>query len=425
MDIRLPSLGEGADSGTVVSILVKEGDTIRKDQPILELETEKAVGTIPASAAGTVQKIRVKIGDKISAGQVIMSVGDGGAAPAADVAAVDNRGRASQARLQPETTPVRPALDTSAATTIPGVPPAASPTVRKMATQLGIDLSRVKGSEHGGRVTVDDLRGYVAWLQQRAFAEEAAPAAGKKPAAEQIDFSQWGAILKKPTSSLRKTIARRMGESWSSVPRVTQFDEADITGLNELRKKYAPAYEKQGAKLTLTVFAIKAAVAALKKHPTFNASLDEAAGEIILKEYIHIGIAVDTEHGLMVPVVRDADKKTMLALAKELDDLAGKTRDRKLSADQMRGGSFTISNQGGIGSGHFTPIVNVPEVAILGLGRGTMKPVVTKDGKIEARLMLPVTVSYDHRVNDGGSAARFVVDLVKEFEGFAETQLRL
>jgi pyruvate dehydrogenase E2 component (dihydrolipoamide acetyltransferase) len=419
MDIRLPSLGEGADSGTVVNIMVKEGDQIKKDQPILELETEKAVGTIPASAAGTVQKIRVKVGDKISAGQVILSVADGGAGVAAAVPAAQPGSRTTTAPVAP--TP----REGTRPTTPAGVPPPASPTVRKMAAQLGIDLARVKGTEHGGRVTVEDLRGYVAWLQQRAFAEQVAPAAAKKPVAERVDFSQWGPILKKPVSSLRKTIARRMGESWSSVPRVTQFDEADITGLNELRKKFAPDYEKQGAKLTLTVFAIKAAVAALKKHPLFNASLDEVAGEIILKEYIHIGIAVDTEHGLMVPVIRDADKKTMLQLAKELDDLAGKTRDRKLSADQMRGGSFTISNQGGIGSGHFTPIVNVPEAAILGLGRGALKPVVTKDGKIEARLMLPVTVSYDHRVIDGGSAARFVVDLVGAFQNFSEGDVRI
>ena len=215
-------------------------------------------------------------------------------------------------------------------------------------------------------------------------------------------------MQKKPLSSLRKTIARRMGESWSAVPRVTQFDEADITKLNEARKKHTG--------LTLTPLAMKAVVATLKKHPMFNASLDEASEEIVLKGYYHIGIAVDTEHGLMVPVIRDVDKKSVAQLAKELDDLAGKTRDRKLTADQMKGGTFTISNQGGIGGAHFTPIVNVPEVAILGIGRGALKPVVTKDGKIEPRLMLPLALSYDHRVIDGGSAARFMMDLVKELE---------
>jgi len=239
-----------------------------------------------------------------------------------------------------------------------------------------------------------------------------------------VDFAQFGPVSKKPMSSLRKTIARRMGESWSAVPRVTQFDEADITTLNELRKKNAPAYEKQGTKLTLTVFAIKAVVNTLKKHPIFNSSLDEAADEIVLKEYFHIGIAVDTEHGLMVPVIRDADKKSMLAIAKELEDLAGKTRDRKLTGDQMKGGSFTISNQGGIGGGAFTPIVNKPEVAILGMGRGTMKPAVVA-GKIEPRLMLPLGLSYDHRVIDGGSAARFMVDLVAAFQDVDEKDLKI
>jgi len=194
--------------------------------------------------------------------------------------------------------------------------------------------------------------------------------------------------------------------------------------LNELRKKFAPAYEKQGAKLTLTVFAIKAVVQTLKKHPLFNSSLDESAGEIVLKEYFHIGIAVDTEHGLMVPVIRDADKKSLLQLAKELDELAGKTRDRKLTSEQMQGGSFTISNQGGIGGGAFTPIVNLPEVAILGLGRGAVKPAVVA-GKIEPRLLMPMALSYDHRVIDGGSAARFTVDLVAAFQNFDAKEVQI
>lgn len=410
MDIRLPNLGEGADSGVVVNILVKEGDTIAKDQTILELETEKAVGSIPASAGGTVQQIRVKVGDKISAGTVILTVAEtAGAAPAPATPAVR------------PVAPVAPVTRVAGPKAVPGIPPAASPTVRKLVAQLGLDLSGIPASGAGGRVELDDVRAYIQNLQALA-AQPAAPE--KKPAAVSVDFAQFGPVLKKPLTSLRKTISRRMSESWAAVPRVTQFDEADITGLNELRKKYAPAYEKAGAKLTLTVFAIKAAVAALKKHPVFNASLDEVAGELVLKEYFHIGIAVDTEHGLMVPVIRDADKKSMLALAKELDELAGKTRDRKLTGDQMKGGSFTISNQGGIGSGAFTPIVNVPEVAILGLGRGALKPAVVS-GKIEARLLMPVAVSYDHRAVDGGSAVRFVVDVVAAFQNFDEKEVKL
>ena len=408
MDIRLPSLGEGADSGVVVNILVKEGETIQKDQTIIELETDKAVGSIPSSATGVVQKIKVNVGDKISAGTVILSMAEAAGGVAVAPAA------------KPVMPVQRPAAGTAAATPrVPGIPVAASPTVRKLASQLGIDLAGVPGSGNGGRIELDDLRAYIQGLMS------AQPAAVEKKAAPaRVDFAQYGPVLKKPVSALRKTIARRMSESWAAVPRVTQFDEADITALNDLRKKYAPAYEKQGAKLTLTVFAIKAAVAALKQHPLFNSSLDEAADEIVLKEYFHIGIAVDTEHGLMVPVIRDADKKSMLALAKELDELAGKTRDRKLTGDQMKGGSFTISNQGGIGSGAFTPIVNVPEVAILGLGRGAVKPAVVA-GKIEARLLMPVAVSYDHRVVDGGEAVRFTVDLVAAFQNFDEKDVKI
>ncbi len=403
MDIRLPNLGEGADSGIVVNILVKAGDSIQKEQTILELETEKAVGSIPSSAAGIVQQIRVNIGDKISAGAVLLTLAESAGVVAALIP--------SPVAQRPVAAPVKP----TASQSISGIPPAASPTVRRMAEQLGIPLAQVLGSAHGGRITVEDLRTYIQNLQAGG-----AP----KPAPTQIDFAKFGPVVKKPVSQLRKTIARRMSAAWAAVPRVTQFDEADITSLNELRKKFAPAYEKQGGKLTLTVFAIKAVVQTLKKHPLFNASLDEAAGEIVLKEYFHIGIAVDTEHGLMVPVIRDADKKSILHLAKELDELAGKTRDRKLTSEQMQGGSFTISNQGGIGGGAFTPIVNLPEVAILGLGRGTVKPAVVA-GKIEPRLLMPVAVAYDHRIIDGGSAARFVVDLVAAFQNFAEKDLKV
>jgi pyruvate dehydrogenase E2 component (dihydrolipoamide acetyltransferase) len=208
-----------------------------------------------------------------------------------------------------------------------------------------------------------------------------------------------------------------MAQSWNAVPRVTQFDEADITALNELRKKHAEAYEKMGARLTLTCFALKIAAGALKRHPVFNSSLDEAAGELVWKEYYHIGLAVDTEQGLIVPVLRDVDKKSVLSLAKELGELAAKTRERKVSLEELQGGCFTISNQGGIGGGHFTPIVNRPETAVLGMGRGALKPV-AREGKIEARLMLPLTLSYDHRVIDGGAAVRFMLELVRGFENF-------
>ena len=274
---------------------------------------------------------------------------------------------------------------------------------------------------------LEDVRAYIQQLQRLAAGPRAAAAAGApapRPAPEQIDFSKWGPISKKPLSPLREVIARRMAESWTTIPRVTQFDEADITALMALRKKYAAAYEQKGARLTLTSFALKVVVDALKKHPIFNASLDEVAQEIVFKEYYHLGIAVDTEAGLIVPVIRDADKKDLLELSRELEDLAGKARERKVSAEELKGGTFTISNQGGIGGGHFTPIVNKPQVAILGLGRGAMKAVV-RENQIEPRLMLPIGLSYDHRVIDGAAAARFTVDLVQGFENFKEDDVKI
>jgi pyruvate dehydrogenase E2 component (dihydrolipoamide acetyltransferase) len=284
----------------------------------------------------------------------------------------------------------------------------------------------VRGSESGGRIFLSDLRAYIQRLQSQAAGAppKTAAAPAEKPKAEAIDFSKWGPVSKKPLSPLRQVIARRMAENWNAVPHVTQLDEADITGLMDLRKKYAEAYEQKGARLTLTSFALKIVAELLKKYPILNSSLDEAAQELVTKDYYHVGVAVDTEAGLIVPVLRDADQKSMFDLSKELEDLAKKARERKASAEELKGGTFTISNQGGIGSAHFTPIVNKPEVAILGLGRGAMKPIV-RDGKIEARLMLPLALSYDHRVIDGGTAARFMVDLVKGFEGFGEAGVKV
>ena len=264
-----------------------------------------------------------------------------------------------------------------------------------------------------------DVRAYIERLQRMAVPPRPAAAAPAKPPPERIDYSKWGPVARRPLTPLRKVIVERMAQSWSAVPRVTQFDEADITALEELRKNQAGAFEKQGARLTLTAFALKIVAGALKKHPVFNSSLDEAAGELVWKEYIHIGLAVDTDQGLIVPVLRDVDQKNILSLSTELSGLAAKTRDRKVSLEELQGGCFTISNQGGIGGGHFTPIVNLPEVAILGMGRGALKPVV-RAGKIEPRLMLPLALAYDHRVIDGGAAVRFLLEIVQGFEKFDE-----
>jgi len=255
-------------------------------------------------------------------------------------------------------------------------------------------------------------------------AATAAPAAPAKPVPVSIDFSQWGPVIKKSITPLRQVIARRMLENWNTIPHVTQFDDIDFTRLNELRKKYAASYEAKGSKLTLTPLLLKGIVVALKKHPIFNSSLDEAANEIVFKDYIHLGIAVDTESGLIVPVLRDADKKSVLEIAKELEQLAAKARDRKVTADELKGGTFTISNQGAIGGAHFTPIVNKPEVAILGVGRGALQPVVI-EGKVEIRLLTPIGLSYDHRVIDGGTAARFTVDLKAALQEFNEETVKI
>jgi pyruvate dehydrogenase E2 component (dihydrolipoamide acetyltransferase) len=437
MDIKLPNLGEGADSGTVVNLFVKEGDAITKDQPLLELENEKAVATIPSTAAGTVSKLYVKNGDKISVGQRILTLTETGAAapPAAKAQpkAAPKKAPATAVEEAPEDEAKAPSATSDATPTAPEKPgpePAAAPSIRKLARELGIDLRRVRGSERGGRIILEDVRAYIQKLQRLTDRQKpggAGPApspapAPAKPAAEQIDFSKWGPVSKQPLSPLRQVIARRMAENWLAVPRVTQFDEADITQLMELRKKCAPEYEKRQARLTLTSFLLKAVVDTLKQHPTLNSSLDEVAQEIVVKEYYHLGVAVDTEAGLIVPVIRDVDKKTVLELSKELEELAAKARDRKVSAEELKGGTFTISNQGGIGSGHFTPIINKPDVAILGVGRGALKAVVRGDS-IQPRLMLPLTLAYDHRVIDGGVAARFMVDLVKALEGFKEDVL--
>ena len=443
MEVKLPRLGEGADSGTVASIFIHVGDKVNKDQPVLELESDKAVASIPSPSAGTVTKIHVKEGDLIKVGQLIVSL-DEGDAPAPVVSHKREDIEEPEISIAPSGTLVGPAnapvylssppamatvaqppnlLPTPSATA-----PAASPTIRKMARELGIDLRRVRGSERGGRIVMRDLRAYVALLQEiaarppsRSLAEPGT--IPHVPAAPTIDFAKWGPVHVEKLTTLRRTISTRMADAWAAIPHVTQFDQADITDLLKLQKKFAPAYEKKKARLTLTPIILSALTTVLKKHPRFNASLDEVNSQIVYKDYIHFGIAVDTEQGLIVPVIRDADKKSVLELARELQDLAVRTRERKVSLDEMAGSTFTISNQGGIGSGHFTPIINRPEVAILGVARAT-EQMVFKKSKFVRRTMLPVTLSYDHRVIDGADAARFMVEFVAALEGLSDKALK-
>jgi pyruvate dehydrogenase E2 component (dihydrolipoamide acetyltransferase) len=457
MEVRLPNLGEGADSGTVVSILVKPGAVVKKGQNLIELETGKAVSPIPSPAAGTVGKIAVKEGDKLGVGQVILVLeGAGGAAeaPAAaskPAAPAETRGGAKapapavapapvavavapRAVVAPAAAVVTQTLESDFREEIVNENPAAGPYVRRVARDVGIDLRFVVGTGKSGQITVTDLRGYVDRLRQEALRPKVVmsaeavvppvPSGPVRPAPVSIDFGQWGPVTRKPMSRLRQTIAERMVESATTLPTVTQFDEADVSGLNELRKRHAGAYEAKGAKLTPTSFVLKAVAATLKKHPIFNASIDDATSEIVFKEYVHLGLAVDTEAGLLVPVIREADTKDLATLSKDVQELAARARERKLGLADMQGGTFTISNQGGIGGAHFTPVINKPEVAILGLGRTQEKPVV-RDGQVVIRAMLPLALSYDHRLIDGGSAARFMVDLVAALAAFRDEDVKI
>lgn len=449
IDVKLPNLGEGADSGTVVSVLVKPGALVKKGQNIIELETGKAVAPIPAPSDGTVGRIAVKEGDKISVGQLILVIEEGAssngdAKPSEDKDKKPEAAAGKPKKAAPAARPERtkaPAPEPAEAEAeaeeeqdleeIVSENPAAGPYVRRVARDLEIDLRVIHGSGRSGQILIGDLKEYVARLRAKALRpRSSAAAAPSAPAAETpkesspaVDFAQWGAVTRKPMSQLRRLIAERMVQSATSLPAVTQFDDADVTNLDALRKKYAAAYEEKGARLTLTSFVLKAVAATLKRHRDFNASIDDAAGEIVYKDYVHLGLAVDTEAGLLVPVIRDADKKDLLQLSKEIQELAVKARERKLGLADMQGGSFTISNQGGIGGRHFTPIINQPEVAILGLGRGGPTPVV-REGQIVIRSLLPLALTYDHRLIDGGAAARFIVDLASSLENFPEDDVK-
>jgi pyruvate dehydrogenase E2 component (dihydrolipoamide acetyltransferase) len=428
MDIRIPNLGDGVSVATVLAVLVSPGDKVEKDQTIIELETDKAVAPIPSELEGVIETVHVKEGDEVSEGRVVLSLkggasGENGSKTSQNVVVETPPSQVDQAPVGPAPVVMPSALPSTdyKYESKSGFPPPASPYVRKVARELGLDLTIIRGSERGGRISINDLRNFVQrLLTQPAPAPSVVPA---KKVSEKVDFSKWGPVSTEKVSSLRKKIGEKMAESWNTIPHVTQFDEADITDLLALRKKYLPAYKKQGAGLTVTVFALKAIVNCLKKHPTFNASYDDAAGELVVKNYYHIGVAVDTENGLIVPVLRDVDKKSIKELSLELAEVAQKAKDRKLSLDQLQGGTFTLSNLGGLGVSHFTPIINSPEVAILGIAQGREKPVI-RNKKTEARIIMPIGMSYDHRIIDGADGARFVRSFIDEMEQFSEALVK-
>jgi pyruvate dehydrogenase E2 component (dihydrolipoamide acetyltransferase) len=437
MDVKLPQLAEGVEGGTVVSILVAEGQEVKKDQSIMELETQKAVGSIPSPSSGVVTKIHVKQGMEVSVGQLLISIESGGGQttaakptqPPPSAAAAAPAGGAPPAPSPAATTAPAKATDDYHYESKSGAPPPAPPSIRKLAREIGLDLTRVRGSEPGGRINLSDVRAYIQRLQElsQTRAPNGAPQPGgtpPPPPGESVDFSKWGPVRREKLSPLRRTVSRRMLESWTSTPKINQFWDADITALLALRKKHVGAYQKKGAHLTLTSFLLLILARALKKNPRANSSLDESSQEMIYKDYIHIGVAVDTEGGLIVPILRHVDQKNLLQLSEELHALTEKTRQRKISIEELQGGTFTISNQGSIGGSHFTPIIYSPQVAILGVGQGQAKPVAV-DGKIAIRTMLPLCLAYDHRVLDGADAVRFLKDIVAALEGFEEADLKL
>jgi pyruvate dehydrogenase E2 component (dihydrolipoamide acetyltransferase) len=419
-EFRLPELGENVETGQVVKVLVSVGDTIEPDQSLLELETDKAVVEVPSSFSGTVEAIHVKEGEEISVGQLILTVSAVSAEearpqpePEAEVAAPVSTREAvvpeevtEKAELAEERDLAR-AAEAPAPDRLPEAPQViapAAPSVRRLARELGVDINQIPGSGPGGRISRGDVKGYVRRLSLEA--ERAKPPTGEVPALPLPDFTKWGEVEREPMSSIRRTTARRLSQAWVTIPHVTHFDKADITELEVLRKRYAKKAEAAGGKLTVTAIILKVVASALKVFPKFSASLDMANQEIIYKKYHHIGVAVDTEHGLLVPVIRDVDQKNIIELSVELTQISEKARSRKVALEDLEGSTFTVTNLGGIGGTNFTPIINPPDVAILGVARASREPVFG-DGGFEPRLMLPLSLSYDHRLIDGADAARF------------------
>jgi pyruvate dehydrogenase E2 component (dihydrolipoamide acetyltransferase) len=454
----LPELGEGIDSGDVVQVLVSVGDAIAQEQAVLELETDKAVVEVPAPVSGTVQAIHVRAGDKATVGQLLLTVDTqaaqtgatppaaaapsapaspavtrpapaGRASPCADTIApvAENGAAAEQVLPTPQAppdrpTPVPPVMAPSPAPQPADQPPAtrrpaapAAPSVRQLAREIGVDINQVPGSGPGGRISLADVKAYARRLHTRPDGQQLT---GTLPTITLPDFTKWGAVERQPMGNVRRTTAERLAQAWATIPHVTQFDKADITELEQLRRYYdEKKAQPAGGRLTVTAIALKVIAAALKRFPHFNASLDMATHEVVYKRYYHIGVAVDTDRGLLVPVIRNVDQKNILELSVELTQLAERARSRKTTLEEMQGGTFTITNLGGLGGTNFTPIINAPEAAILGLARGSMEPVYSDStGQFTPRLMLPLALSYDHRIIDGADAARFLRWVADAFE---------
>jgi pyruvate dehydrogenase E2 component (dihydrolipoamide acetyltransferase) len=442
-EFRLQELGENISEGDLVRLMIAPGAKVSEGQPVMELETDKAVVEVPSSVSGIVKDVKVKEGEKIKVGQVIFTL-QGAAAPQADTtrppsgpvehvsgqhgarlafqAAIRAEGKTEEQALPPDQPrPLPPAFSMpvqlgKVAGTEHRAPVPAAPHTRRLAREIGVDIYEVKGTGPGGRIREDDVKAHAkALVAAAATAVQATPRAGHFAEPKLPDFAKWGKIERVSMRGVRRKTAEHLAESWNTIPHVTQHDRADITELEQLRARFAPKAEQAGGKMTVTAIALKVCSAALKVFPQFNASIDMEKQEIVYKQYINIGVAADTDRGLLVPVIRDVDKKNIVELAVELSQLSQKAREKKITLADMEGGTFTITNLGGIGGTAFTPIVNHPEVAILGLSRSRMEPEWI-GGKFEPRLILPLSLSYDHRLIDGADAARFLRWVAEAFE---------
>ena len=412
--IILPELGDGIEGGDVVNILVSKGDEIEKDSVLLELETDKAVLEFPSPQSGRIIEIHIQKGDTVTVGQLLVTLDIKGNKEQSEETANSqeekNIVRQHEQRPEPSHEPKTQPLLEDEKESVGKLLPAGTAT-RKLARELGMDLSKVQGTAKDGRITLDDVKSHV---KHRLTST---PGSAGVPAVVLPDLSQWGPVERKPFSSLRRKVAENLNAAWAAVPLVTQFDEADVTELEKMRKKNVHDVQEKGGKLTITVFVIKALVTALKAFPQFNASLDVHRGEIIYKQYFNIGVAVDTPSGLIVPVIKNVDDKSLAELAIELTELSQKARERQVPLEELRGGNLSVSNLGGIGGTGFTPLVNPPDVAVVGLSRSRVVPV-WREGQCEPRLVMPFSVSYDHRVIDGADGARFSLLVAHELETF-------
>jgi pyruvate dehydrogenase E2 component (dihydrolipoamide acetyltransferase) len=439
-DFRLPELGENIDQGDLVRLMISPGSRVSDGQPIMELETDKAVVEVPSSVTGTVKEIQVKEGQKVKVGQVIFTL-EGGAwaqperakhAPVEYISEQHEARLSVQAAIQAEGKtpaqvflPDQPQPPAPKAFTMPEqlgkvagteqrAPAPAAPHVRRLAREVGVDIYEVKGTGPGGRISEGDVKAHAKSLLTSVAAAQSSQ--GRNFAQPELpDFTKFGKVERVSMRGVRRKTAQHLWEAWTTIPHVTQQDKADITELEQLRARFAPKAQEAGGKMTVTAIALKVCASALKVFPQFNASIDMAKEEIIYKQYINIGVAVDTDRGLLVPVLHDVDKKNIVELAAELTQLSKKARDKKITPSEMEGGTFTITNLGGVGGTGFSPIVNYPEVAILGLSRASMEPV-WMNGKFEPRQVLPLSLSYDHRLIDGADAARFLRWIAEAFE---------